>query len=57
MFSAGGAHNEDLPADSRYRSVVPMALTVRWNNGIATAFPWAIDYVPFAGPANNGFHR
>jgi len=57
VFSAGGAHNEDLPADARYRSVVPMALTLRWNAGVATAFPWAIDYAPFSNPANNGFHR
>jgi hypothetical protein len=57
VFSAGGSHNDDLPADSRYRGVVPMALTVRWSNGVATAFPWAIDYAPFSGPANNGFHR
>lgn len=57
VFSAGGQHNEDLPVDSRYRGVVPMAMTVRWSAGVATAFPWAIDYAPFAGPAHNGFHR
>lgn len=57
VFSAGGQHNDDLPADSRYRGVVPMALTVRWVDGVATGFPWAIDYAPFSGPNHNGFHR
>ena len=57
VFSAGGETNDDLPSDSRYRGVVPMALTVRWSNGVATGFPWAIDYAPFSGPAHNGFYR
>jgi uncharacterized tellurite resistance protein B-like protein len=57
VFSAGGITNDDLPVDSRYRGVIPMALTVRWNAGVTTAFPWAIDYAPFVGPANNGFYR
>jgi hypothetical protein len=30
---------------------------VRWQDGIATGFPWAIDYAPFSGHAHNGFYR
>ncbi len=57
VFSAGGQHNDDLPADSRYRGVQPMALTVRWNAGAVTGFAWPIEYAPFSGPTNNGFYR
>ena len=31
LFSSGGVDNEDLPEDSSYRSVVPMALTLTWR--------------------------
>ncbi|MBA2539236.1 MAG: metallophosphoesterase [Deltaproteobacteria bacterium] len=57
LFSAGGEYNDDLPLDSRYRGVVPTALTVRWADGVASAFAWPIDYLPFASAANNGFYR
>lgn len=57
VFSSGGATNDDLPADSRYRGVTPMALTVRWNAGVASAFAWPIEFAPFSAPANNGFYR
>ncbi|HET6610400.1 MAG TPA: metallophosphoesterase family protein [Kofleriaceae bacterium] len=55
LFSAGGADNNDLPADSSYREVTPMALTMRLRNGHATVTPWAIDYAHFNDPRNNAF--
>lgn len=57
LFSAGGADNHDLPADSRYRSVTPMALTIRCEGGRSTAVPWPIEYQPFTAPAHNGLYR
>ncbi|MBX3158101.1 MAG: metallophosphoesterase [Deltaproteobacteria bacterium] len=58
LFSAGGRDNPDLPAESRYRKVTPMALTVAWEaEDRVTATPWPIDYAPFANPAHNGLHR
>jgi hypothetical protein len=58
LFSCGGLENTDLPAESRYRQVTPMALTVRWSGeDKVTATPWVIDYKPFTSPANNGLYR
>ena len=53
LFSAGGHDNADLPAESRYRSVTPMALTIA--NGTAT--PWRIEYETFDDAAHNGHYR
>jgi uncharacterized tellurite resistance protein B-like protein len=55
MFSAGGADNEDLPPDSSYRSVTPMAATIRIEDGNAQVTPWAIDYRRFNDPRRNRF--
>jgi hypothetical protein len=33
LFSAGGADNDDLPPDSNYREVRPMALTITSRDG------------------------
>lgn len=55
LFSAGGADNNDLPADSSYREVTPMALTMRIRNGHAKVTPWAIDYARYNDPRNNAF--
>ena len=44
VFSCGGADNPDLPPDSVYRRVEPMALTIRWENGASTFSPWKIRY-------------
>jgi uncharacterized tellurite resistance protein B-like protein len=55
LFSAGGADNNDLPEDSSYRSVTPMAATIRIENGTAQVTPWAIDYKTFNDPARNRF--
>lgn len=62
LFSAGGADNRDLPEDSSYRSVTPMACTIRLENGpkgatspVTQVTPWAIDYRRFNEPSRNRF--
>ncbi len=60
VFSAGGHDNPDLPGDSRYRTVTPMALSVRHHGvgrGEQTATPWPLRYQPFGHGAHNGLHR
>ena len=55
LFSLGGADNDDLPADSSYRSVTPMAATIRLEGGTAQVTPWLIDYQRFNDPKRNRF--
>jgi uncharacterized tellurite resistance protein B-like protein len=55
LFSAGGAENFDLPQDSSYRSVTPMAATIRLEGGNAQVTPWLIDYKRFNDPKRNRF--
>lgn len=55
LFSAGGADNQDLPPDSSYRSVTPMAATIRVEAGSAQVTPWLIDYQRFNDPRRNRF--
>jgi uncharacterized tellurite resistance protein B-like protein len=55
VFSAGGADNGDLPMDSSYRTVTPMACTIRLENGVAQVTPWAINYQRFNEPSRNRF--
>ncbi len=55
LFSAGGADNEDLPPESSYREVTPMAMTMTVENGVTKATPWVIDYQRFNDPARNRF--
>ncbi len=57
LFSSGGATNADLPEGASYRTVTPMALTIRHGRGEPTATPWPIDYAPFNTPERNGFYR
>jgi len=57
LFSAGGERNDDLPAESNYREVTPMALTVRHRAGVTEATPFAIDYARFNDPQVNAFFR
>ncbi len=57
LFSAGGATNEDLPPESSYRSVTPMAMTLRLKDGRSEIVPWKIDYEPFNSPQRNAFFR
>ena len=55
IFSAGGADNYDLPPESSYRSVTPMAATVHVEGGTASVTPWLIDYKRFNDPKRNRF--
>lgn len=57
LFSAGGHDNPDLPPESRYRNVVPMALTVTRNADSVRAVPWPIRYQPFGTGQHNGLYR
>jgi uncharacterized tellurite resistance protein B-like protein len=55
LFSAGGIDNDDIPADSNYRDVRPMALTITRTAGEIKAWPWAIDYSRYQSPELNAF--
>jgi uncharacterized tellurite resistance protein B-like protein len=55
VFSAGGIDNDDIPKDSNYRDVRPMALTITRTGGELTAVPWAIDYGRYQSPELNAF--
>ena len=58
LFSAGGSDNDDLPHDSSYRTVTPMALTIkRAASGETTFTPWAPDYKSYNDPARNAFFK
>ncbi|HVU02942.1 MAG TPA: metallophosphoesterase family protein [Polyangiaceae bacterium] len=56
LFSAGGNDNRDLPEDSSYRSVTPMALTIRHRNDRSEITPWKIDYEPYNHAERNRFY-
>jgi hypothetical protein len=55
LFSAGGVANDDVPEDSNYRDVRPMALTIARKDGETTVTPWAIDYRSYQRPEVNRF--
>ena len=55
LFSAGGSDNKDIPADSSYRSVTPMAITVKYKDHKSQIIPWAIDYRRYNSPDTNKF--
>lgn len=57
VFSAGGVANEDLPTDSNYRDVRPMALTISKKGGETKVTPWAIDYRSYQDPERNAFFK
>ncbi len=57
LFSAGGHDNPDLPPESRYRAVTPMALTIRRDADSLRATPWPLRYQPFCDATNNGLYR
>ena len=57
LFSSGGADNDDLPANSSYRQVTPMALTVIHKDGQSTLTPWPIEYKKYNDPEHNGFFQ
>ena len=61
LFSAGGKDNGDLPAESTYREVNPMALTIVGEGGGATGgvkiTPWAPDWASYNDPERNAFFK
>ncbi|HJL15460.1 MAG TPA: metallophosphoesterase family protein [Sandaracinaceae bacterium LLY-WYZ-13_1] len=58
LFSAGGADNRDLPPQSSYRSVTPMAMSMRRSaDGETSITPFAIDWESYNDPERNAFHR
>ncbi len=57
LFSAGGESNEDLPIDSSYRSVTPMAMTLKFKDGASEVVPWKIHYEAFNSPQRNKFFQ
>ncbi|MBK7584402.1 MAG: metallophosphoesterase [Myxococcales bacterium] len=57
VFSAGGATNDDLPADSSYRSVTPKALIIRFKDGQSKLTPLEIDYESYNDPTKNRFFQ
>jgi hypothetical protein len=57
LFSAGGKTNSDLPDKSSYREVSPMALSVKYRDGLSTFTPFLIDYARYNDPALNAFFR
>ncbi len=57
LFSAGGARNGDLPVDSSYREVTPMALTIEHDGDKTEITPWAPDYETYNDPERNGFFK
>jgi hypothetical protein len=57
LFSAGGAENKDLPPESNYREVEPMALQIKFKDGISQIMPFAIDWASFNDPEVNAFFK
>jgi hypothetical protein len=55
LFSAGGENNLDLPEDSSYRDVIPMAMTMLISDEETVVSPWPIDYEKFNDPSKNKF--
>jgi len=55
LFSAGGKTNDDLPADSNYRNVRPMAAVLHHVDGETKVHPFEIDYAKYQDPATNKF--
>lgn len=57
LFSAGGKNNDDLPPESSYRSVTPMALTIEILDGDSKVTPWVLDYPRYNSPDRNAFFK
>ncbi len=57
LFSAGGKTNDDLPADSSYRDVIPRAMTIRFKDGQSEITPFTIDYERYNDPSKNRFFQ
>ena len=57
LFSAGGRTNADLPPQSNYREVTPMALSISHRDGVTQLNPFAIEYERYNDPRYNSFFR
>lgn len=57
LFSSGGIDNADLPAESTYRSVTPMALTITHDGSESRITPWAPHYGSYNDPERNAFFK
>jgi hypothetical protein len=57
LFSSGGKDNDDLPSNSSYRQVTPMALTLSQRGGESRLTPWLIDYESYNDPERNAFFK
>jgi hypothetical protein len=57
LFSSGGQDNNDLPKESTYREVTPMAMTITWADGKAQVTPWAPDWRSYNDPERNAFFK
>lgn len=57
LFSAGGAKNNDLPPQSNYRQVTPMALTIKHKEGVHQFSPFIIDWERYNDPRYNAFFK
>ena len=57
LFSSGGIDNADLPAESTYRSVTPMALTITHDGTESRITPWAPHYGSYNDPERNAFFK
>ena len=57
VFSAGGKDNNDLPAESTYRDVKPMALTITHDGSNARIVPWSPDWRSYNDPERNAFFK
>ena len=57
LFSAGGKDNDDLPPESSYRTVTPMALNMKLANGELEIAPFELDYEAYNDPSRNAFFR
>ncbi|MEN9579578.1 MAG: hypothetical protein RJA70_2587, partial [Pseudomonadota bacterium] len=57
LFSAGGKTNGDLPPDSSYRTVTPMAMSLHFKDGRGEISPWRIHYEEYNSPERNAFFR
>lgn len=57
LFSSGGSDNSDLPIDSSYRNVTPMALSILASQGKLAGTPWPLRYQPFNYEPHNGLYR
>lgn len=55
LFSSGGKDNNDLPVESAYRAVTPMALTIEHDGTNAKLTPWTPDWKSYNDPERNAF--